>query len=318
MKRATFVIPLYIEKDIYLRFLEETLQSLLNQTDQDWNAILIDDCSTLPKVKELINKYMQLDKRFNCIYLTERKTTGACRNFGIEWAYNNNSSFILFNDADDISQPTRLSKVRSIMEENLDISVVYTNVRVINEDSNFVERENIAPPILEILDSLNGAPVVGQDCWYDIGINTGYINVTSATAVRTKLAMKELFPDEYVSEDSHTWYRYAAESKFYYINEALTNYRIPSFVKRQSSASYVSDFNACKLKVDIQGFDKALDIAKQAGRIDQKNYWLIRAKFLMRIAQSMGNDGRYDLAFQASMECKKTLNMLKDSLSIVK
>lgn len=317
MKTATFVIPLYIEKSVYLGFLEETLQSLMGQTDKNWNAILIDDCSPLSEVKETISKYMQLDQRIHCIFLTERKSTGACRNLGIEWAYNNKSSFVLFNDADDIAHPTRLCKVRSIFEENQDISVVYTNVKIINENTDFVERGSISPAILEILDELNDAPPVGDNCWYDIGVKAGYINVTSATAVKTELAMKELFPDEYVSEDSNTWYRYAARGKLYYINEALTFYRLPSFVKRQSSASYVSDFNACKLKVDIEGFDKALDIARQAGKIDQDNYYLIRAKFLMRLAQSMGNDGRYDLAYQVSMECQKTLNMVKDSLSNV-
>lgn len=314
---ASFVIPAYIKNETYLNFLKETLDGLINQSDEKWNAIVIEDCSPEKKVRNLLNHYMSVDKRIHCIFLDTKKTTGMCRNIGIKWAKSKGSDIILFNDADDISHRDRLKRVKSIFRDNPNVSVVYTNIKIIDEFSDEVPKTSISPPILEILDGLKENQPVGKNCWYDIGLITGYINVTSATSVRIELAVQELFPDEYVSEDSHTWFRYAARGEFFFINEALTYYRIPSFVTRQSSDSYVEDFNLVKNRVDLDGFSRALDIVIQKGVLNQANRNLLEAKFLLRLAESMGKDGRLDLAFDLAMKCKEKLAMVSDGVKNV-
>jgi len=311
---ATFVIPAYIKSKVYLNFLEETLQRLIRQTDGNWNAIIIEDCSPEREVEELIAKYKNLDSRINVIYLKERKTTGECRNLGIKWAERNGSNMILFNDADDLSHHNRVKWVRDFFENNSQASVIYSTVEIIDEHSKVVTEDKLAPAIREILDGLKNNPPVGANCWYKIGLQTGYINVTSSTSVRIELAVKELFPDEFVSEDSHTWYRYAARGEYYFTENCHCQYRIPSFVVRQSSNSYVNDFNRNKVKVDVDGFHCALEIALKNEVINKSSMELIELKFLMRLMESMGKDGRLDLVYDIAMQCKEKLENINDGM----
>lgn len=44
-KNVMFVVPVYIESEIYLKFLQETIEGLMKQTDERWNAVIIDDNS---------------------------------------------------------------------------------------------------------------------------------------------------------------------------------------------------------------------------------------------------------------------------------
>ena len=40
-KNVMFVVPAYIESEIYMRFLEETIEGLLKQTDEGWSSLMI-------------------------------------------------------------------------------------------------------------------------------------------------------------------------------------------------------------------------------------------------------------------------------------
>lgn len=311
---VTFVIPVYIKNKEYLKFFDQTIKGLLDQIDEKWSAIIIEDCSPTVEVKELLLNYINLDKRIDAVFLKKRVSTGECRNIGIKWAVDNGADIIIYNDADDISSPDRVKTVKKIFHDNPNVSIIYSRVKIIDEFSKEVKKEKIAPPIMEILEELKENQPTGKNCWYSIGIKTGYINVTSATAVRANLALQELFPDEYISEDSHTWFRYTARGEMYFCDKVLTYYRIPSYVIRQSSNSYVEDFNKNKIRVEWDGFSKALDIAEGKGELGKSKRNLIEAKFLLRLAESMVKDGRVDLVYDLTLRCKERLDLISDNI----
>ena len=93
--KAAFVIPAYIQNKVYNDFFEETMQSILNQSDNGWEAIIIDDDSKETGTRKLIEKYLRLDHRYHAIFLEERKSTGYCRNIGIRWAKKHDRIFCL-------------------------------------------------------------------------------------------------------------------------------------------------------------------------------------------------------------------------------
>jgi len=312
---VTFVIPTYIKSAVYLKFLKHTLDGVILQSDANWNAIIIEDFSPIREVKELISTYVNLDARIHVKYLKERKTTGECRNIGIQWAKERKSPIILFNDADDVSSPNRVKWVREIFDNN-NVSVVYSAIKVIDEHSRIVPEEKLAPPLQEIIQSLKQKPPIGKNCWYEIGLETGYVNVTSSVAVKTQLATKELFPHEFVAEDSHTWFRYAAQGDYYFDKREHCKYRVPSFVERQSSNSYTKDFNRSKVKVEIDGFYKALEISTKRERMKKESQRIIKVKFLMRLIESMRNDSRLDLVNEIILECASIISEMEDGITI--
>ncbi|WP_439481750.1 glycosyltransferase family 2 protein [Cyclobacterium plantarum] len=89
--------------------IERCILSVINQSFQDWELILVDDGSQDDTV-EIIHKYLEKDKRIKIIKRSSdrKKGANACRNIGIE---NSSGSYIAFLDADDEWKPERLKKV---------------------------------------------------------------------------------------------------------------------------------------------------------------------------------------------------------------
>jgi glycosyltransferase involved in cell wall biosynthesis len=103
-------------------FLEECIQSVLNQTLKDWELILVDDCST-DSSSIIINKYVALDSRIKLYSLNKNVGAGIARNKGIEIS---RERFIAFLDSDDYWHRNKLKlQIEYMIQENIDFS--YTN-----------------------------------------------------------------------------------------------------------------------------------------------------------------------------------------------
>ncbi|MEN2487643.1 glycosyltransferase family A protein [Flavobacterium sp. B11] len=93
----SIIIPLYNKEN----FIGNTIQSILNQTFQDFEIIVVNDGST-DKSEE---KLLQFNDSRIQYFSKKNKGVSATRNYGIEKA---NSDFITFLDADDYWYPTFL------------------------------------------------------------------------------------------------------------------------------------------------------------------------------------------------------------------
>lgn len=103
-------------------FLRETLDSLLSQSYQDWEAIIVDDGST-DQSKAIIELYAQKDERLVPFYLEKQEHGGAaCRNLGMNQA---RGEYVMFFDSDDVLLSHCLSsRVRFISKySDLDFAV---------------------------------------------------------------------------------------------------------------------------------------------------------------------------------------------------
>lgn len=90
------IIPIYnVEK-----YLGRALNSLLDQTYQEWEAILVDDGST-DNSASIANRYCQKDKRF-ILTRQENQGQGAARNNALKMA---GGDYIMYLDPDDIYHP---------------------------------------------------------------------------------------------------------------------------------------------------------------------------------------------------------------------
>ena len=88
----SIIVPCYnVEK-----YIEKTIKSILTQTFDDFELILVNDGST-DKTKNILDEYFQKDKRINVI---NKKNSGVseARNEGIKIAV---GKYIYFLDGDD-------------------------------------------------------------------------------------------------------------------------------------------------------------------------------------------------------------------------
>lgn len=111
------------------KYLDEAIQSILNQTYKDFEFVIINDGST-DKSLEIIEKYKKEDER---IVLISRENKGliVSLNEGIEIA---RGKYIARMDADDISLSERFEEQIKFMEENNDIGVCGTWVELFGEN----------------------------------------------------------------------------------------------------------------------------------------------------------------------------------------
>ena len=300
---AVFIMP-HWSKDASpqgKQWLDEALASIKNQTDPNWKILIADGNSPSEDAK---NYLRQLEKEFGgkleVIFMAQSDGPGHARNVAIKKAHAVGYPFIVFLDADDNTAPRRVEIARQKFLENPAVGVVYSTFEVIDENGAVVPREKLSQSIVEILESHDTNPPQGKDTWIAIATETGYTNLTSATAVRTEIAFNNLFPPEKVSEDYYTWLVYSASGAEYaYTPLTPTQYRIPQNTAGSASRTREGGkhgFYATKCRVDSAGFAKAAGIAVQNGSITAARAQQLHVKFLLKEAETMGREQEMELA----------------------
>ena len=87
-------------------FIVESLQSIQNQTYQNWECLIIDDGGT-DNTPEVILPILEQDNRFQFLKRSEayKKGLSGCRNYGLDLA---KGEYVIFFDDDDIAHPQNL------------------------------------------------------------------------------------------------------------------------------------------------------------------------------------------------------------------
>jgi teichuronic acid biosynthesis glycosyltransferase TuaG len=109
--------------------IEETIKSVLGQDYQNWELIVINDCST-DDTETVINKYVQQDKRIRLINNDHNIGVAETRNKGIKAA---NGNYIAFLDCDDVWVNNKLKTQISFMEKN-NAPITFSNYYVFDHD----------------------------------------------------------------------------------------------------------------------------------------------------------------------------------------
>lgn len=100
----------------------ETLDSILDQTYNNWECIIVDDGST-DNTKEVIEEYLKKDSRFLYYHRPKDRLPGgnAARNFGFEVS---KGEFIQWFDSDDLMKTNYLElQTENIIKLNVDFSI---------------------------------------------------------------------------------------------------------------------------------------------------------------------------------------------------
>lgn len=111
------------------RFIKETIESVLTQTHNDWELIIVDDCST-DNTDEVVGQFLG-DSRIRYIKSENNGGAASARNRALREA---TGKWIAFLDSDDLWEPDKLKKQIAFMKDN-GYSFSYTNYKEIDEDS---------------------------------------------------------------------------------------------------------------------------------------------------------------------------------------
>lgn len=113
--KVSIIMPCYNDG----RYIQKSIQSVINQTIQSWELIIIDDGSDDSETLLYLNK---LEHPKIKIYFEEHGGPSHARNKGIKYA---SGKYILPLDADDIIAPSYLEKAISVLDQDSSIGIVY-------------------------------------------------------------------------------------------------------------------------------------------------------------------------------------------------
>lgn len=183
-----------------------TLESIINQSYKNWEAIIIDDCSN-DSTKQVIDVYKNKDNRIKYYRLEQNSGAAAARNKGVELA---KGTYIAFLDSDDTWEPNKLLKQIKFMEDN-QYKFTCTYYKKIDESGNELNIVVKSMKKYKYNDLLKDCP----------GNSTVIYNAE-------KLG-KFIIPDIRKRNDYVMWLKVIKESDYLYcLEEVLSSHRIRS------------------------------------------------------------------------------------------
>jgi len=209
MPKISIIIPCYNQG----QYVDEAVDSVLNQTFQDFEIIIINDGSTDSFTNDKLYNY---NKSKTTVIHTKNNGLAATRNLGVS---KSTGGFIQFLDADDILLPTKFQKQINVFENFEDIDICYTNYRFYD-----IVKNEILPP--------HNMQFLGQDTISDFLFRWERgLSIPIHTALfKRDVCTKVPFNSELrAKEDWLFWCTLALnESNFHFLNEELAYYRFHS------------------------------------------------------------------------------------------
>ena len=197
------------------RFLDEAIKSVVSQTYDDWELIIVDDCS--PENLESIVKPYLVDRRVR--YFRNAKNCGAVDlvdNWNICLSYCTGDYVICIGD-DDRLLPVCLEEYRRLIEKYPTLNVYHSRTEIINEQGNVIHLQEPRPEWESALSLLwnrwayRNLQFIGDFCYrvqylkdaggyYKMPLAWGSDDITAVTAAKEK-GLVRLEGKEYVVQD---------------------------------------------------------------------------------------------------------------------
>ncbi|MBL3654835.1 glycosyltransferase family 2 protein [Fulvivirga sediminis] len=200
------IIPLYNKQEN----IAKTVESVLSQTYQEFELIIVNDGST--------DNSLEVVKNFNTnrlkLYSIENSGVSAARNYGIGKA---KYPYIALLDADDYWRPNYLALAKEVISTYKDVQMMafayYRVINGINEELNFGLKHQFDTGRI--------------NNYFELMLLSNNSMITSSSVIISKLLFNKvgLFNEKLkYGEDLEMWFRLLSETDFFFVNKNLVFY----------------------------------------------------------------------------------------------
>lgn len=205
MPRVSVVIPTFN----CATYLPSAIDSVLNQSFNDFEILVVDDGST----DGTIDRLRQYAKHIHYVY-QENAGASAARNRALSLS---TGEYIAYLDADDVWYPTKLERQIAFLDMNKEYGLVHSDVSVIDEQDEIIHRQ---------FNSETARSVPQGSCMLEL---LQHSHIQTLTVVERRDCFQKVggFDDRIpIAQDYLHWIMIALEGwKFGYIKEPLGKYR---------------------------------------------------------------------------------------------
>lgn len=131
MPKVSIIMPVYNGE----KYLEEAIRSILLQTFQDWELLLVNDCSTDSSLK-IMEKYATKNDKIQIITNPENYQLPRSLNIGFRHAQ---GTYLTWTSDDNLYQPDAVEVMVRELENHPDCGLVYCDVDYLFEDGSVLE-----------------------------------------------------------------------------------------------------------------------------------------------------------------------------------
>ncbi len=209
MPKVSVIIPSYNHE----RYVGDAIRSVLDQTFQDFEIIVVDDASSDDTVRVIED---MRDARIRLVTMTQNRAVHT-RNFGLGLAQ---GEYIAFQNSDDVWDRQKLERQIAVLENQPDIAACFTAVQPIDEAGR-----PLAGSFAHNAFATRNRPRVE---WLRDFFETGNcLCITSSVVRREAIESVGRFRESLVQMgDFDLWVRLAALGDFHIIDALLTQMRI--------------------------------------------------------------------------------------------
>jgi glycosyltransferase involved in cell wall biosynthesis len=129
--RLTIIVPSFNQPQ---KILKESLDSIIRQTFQDYECIVIDE-STDSELADICKQTCSIDSRFKYYHPIHKLGLAGSLNYGLDIA---RSEWVARFDSDDICIKTRFEDQMAFLDRNHDVDVLGGGLEIINESGETI------------------------------------------------------------------------------------------------------------------------------------------------------------------------------------
>ena len=188
-------------------FLEESIQSVYNQSFNDWEIVFWDNCST-DNSKKIAKSF---DDKLKYYEGTKKLSLGLARNESIKKLL---GDLVAFLDCDDVWLPEKLNTQLSILNDKKDIDLIYTNASIIDENGKTIHRQS------DQFRKRSG------NVFRELLLDEDFINFQTIIFYKSLLKKSGGFLNYELVEDYDLLLKLSEKNYFYGVNEVLVKTRI--------------------------------------------------------------------------------------------
>ena len=198
MKKVSIVLPSYNGE----QYIEQAIQSVLEQSYLNWELIIVDDCS-IDGTASIINHYAQKDSRIQVIHNTENQKLPRSLNIGFRRAA---GDYFTWTSDDNYYDPDAIEVMVSFLESNPQYGLVYCDMNDLYEDGTLLRSNRVR----------------STQYFY----SGSYFGACFLYRRQAAEAVGEYDPDMFLAEDYDFFLRLGKQTKLYYLPECKYTYRI--------------------------------------------------------------------------------------------